>query len=107
MLIEHLADKFPDFMTNVPAIDDLQKFYKESKKRFDDEEDFKERSRARVVKLQAYDPESIAAWKVVVQVSRDNFQKIYNRLRISLTEKGESYYNDMIAPLIEELEQQG
>ena len=34
MLITHLMDNFPDFLTNRPPIGDLQKFYKESKVRF-------------------------------------------------------------------------
>ena len=43
MLIAHLQDKFPDYLTVSPPIGDLQKFYKESKARFDSEEDFKAR----------------------------------------------------------------
>ncbi|KAJ8953069.1 hypothetical protein NQ318_013411 [Aromia moschata] len=41
MLIAHLQDKFPDYLTKSPPINDLQAFYKESKKRFDEDEDFK------------------------------------------------------------------
>lgn len=33
MLIAHLQDKFPDYLTESPPIADLQAFYKESKKR--------------------------------------------------------------------------
>jgi Arginyl-tRNA synthetase len=33
MLIAHLQDKFPDYLTKSPPIADLQAFYKESKKR--------------------------------------------------------------------------
>ena len=43
MLIAHLQDKFPDYLTVSPPIGDLQKFYKESKTRFDSEEEFKAR----------------------------------------------------------------
>ena len=33
MLIAHLQDKFPDYVTKSPPISDLMSFYKESKKR--------------------------------------------------------------------------
>ena len=38
MLIAHLKDIFPDYATKSPPTSDLQAFYKESKKRFDDDE---------------------------------------------------------------------
>lgn len=44
MLIAHLQDKFPDYLTVSPPIGDLQAFYKESKKRFDADEEFKKRA---------------------------------------------------------------
>jgi len=45
MLISHMEDTYPDFMENLPDISDLDGFYKQAKKRFDEEEDFKIRSR--------------------------------------------------------------
>jgi arginyl-tRNA synthetase len=44
MLIAHLKDEFPDFEHVSPPISDLQAFYKASKKRFDDDEEFKKRA---------------------------------------------------------------
>lgn len=70
MLIAHLQDKFPDFQTKSPPISDLQAFYKESKKRFDEDELFKKRAYACVVKLQAIDPEYTKAWQLICDVSR-------------------------------------
>lgn len=70
MLIAHLQDKFPNYVTKSPPIGDLQAFYKESKKRFDEDEDFKKRAYACVVKLQAFDPEYTKAWQLICDVSR-------------------------------------
>merc|ERR1712117_12020 len=56
MLIAHLEDKFPDYLTVSPPIEDLQTFYREAKKRFDEDEPFKKRAYELVVKLQSYDP---------------------------------------------------
>lgn len=49
----------------------------ESKKRFDSEEDFKKRAYDCVVKLQAFDPDIIHAWKLICEVSRQG--KTYNK----------------------------
>ncbi len=70
MLIAHLQDKFPNYAEVAPPIGDLQAFYKESKKRFDSEEDFKTRAYECVVKLQRYEPNIIKAWKLICDVSR-------------------------------------
>jgi len=40
-------------------------------------------------------------------VSRQQFQKIYKRLDITNNEYGESFYNDMIPPLVKKLEEEG
>jgi arginyl-tRNA synthetase len=70
MLIAHLQDKFPNYLSVSPPIGDLQAFYKESKKRFDEDEDFKKRAYACVVKLQSFDPDIIKGWKLICDVSR-------------------------------------
>lgn len=48
MLIAHLKDEFPNFERESPPISDLQAFYKASKKRFDEDEEFKKRAHAEV-----------------------------------------------------------
>ena len=53
MLIEELNDKYPDFLTSSPDLGDLQTFYQNAKKRFDQEEDFKKKAQQNVVKLQS------------------------------------------------------
>lgn len=70
MLIAHLQDKFPDYLQKSPPISDLQAFYKESKKRFDEDEEFKKRAYSCVVKLQAHEPTYIQAWQLICDVSR-------------------------------------
>lgn len=104
MLIAHLNDKFPNFREVSPPIGDLQAFYKESKKRFDSDEDFKKRAYQCVVKLQSKEPDFINAWNLICDVSRKEFQKIYDRLQIkNLKERGESFYQDMMINVVKEL----
>ncbi|KAH8295257.1 hypothetical protein KR018_009250, partial [Drosophila ironensis] len=101
MLIAHLEDRFPNFLNESPPIGDLQMFYKESKKRFDEDEDFKKRAYSRVVSLQSGEPNSIKAWQLICNVSRKEFQTIYNRLDVSIEERGESFYQSRMLSVVE------
>ncbi|XP_066257384.1 arginine--tRNA ligase, cytoplasmic [Euwallacea similis] len=107
MLIAHLQDKFPDYLTKSPPISDLQAFYKESKKRFDEDEEFKKRAYASVVKLQSFDSNHVKAWKLICNVSRQDFQKIYDRLDIKIVERGESFYQTHMEKIVKELANAG
>merc|ERR1719253_2220524 len=107
MLIEHIKDNYPDFKTKPPPISDLQAFYKEARKRFEADASFKERSQKAVVALQAGDKVSRDAWQLICDISRKTFQVIYDELGVKLTERGESFYNAMIPPIIAELTDRG
>lgn len=69
-------DRFPDFATKPPPISDLQTFYKESKKRFDEDEEFKKRAYQAVVKLQAHEPVHIKGWQEICDISKREFSKV-------------------------------
>ncbi|XP_051734737.1 arginine--tRNA ligase, cytoplasmic [Ctenopharyngodon idella] len=107
MLIAHLQDKFPNYLSVSPPISDLQAFYKESKKRFDEDEEFKKRAYQCVVKLQSKEPDFIKGWNLICDVSRNEFQKIYDCLEIRIEERGESYYQDMMTAVVKEFEEKG
>eukprot|EP00804_Cyclotella_cryptica_P005201 CCRYP_014247-RA/>CCRYP_014247-RA protein AED:0.11 eAED:0.11 QI:0/0/0/1/1/1/2/0/813 len=107
MLIQYLKEEYPDFSGNVPNITDLTEFYKNAKQRFDESPEFKKISQLNVVQLQAGDRECREIWQVLCDVSRKEFEKVYNRLDITVQECGESFYNDKIPPVIEEFEQRG
>lgn len=70
MLITLLQDKFPDYKTVSPPINDLQQFYKQSKVLFDSDPEFKKRAYECVVKLQSMSPDHVQAWKLICDVSR-------------------------------------
>lgn len=85
-------------------IKDLAEFYKSAKKEFDSDNQFQEAARQEVVKLQAGDKESVRAWKTICELSRREFQLIYDRLNIrNLQERGESFYNPMLGPIVSRL----
>jgi arginyl-tRNA synthetase len=60
-----------------------------------------------VVKLQSGDEACLQGWKMLCELSRKEFQKIYDRLDISLVEQGESFYNPMLQPMVQELKEKG
>ncbi|XP_041656824.1 arginine--tRNA ligase, cytoplasmic [Cheilinus undulatus] len=107
MLIAHLQDTFPDYLTVSPPISDLQAFYKKSKKRFDEEEDFKKRAYQCVVRLQSKEPDFIKAWNLICDVSRKEFQRVYDCLDITIIERGESFYQDLMTEVVKEFDEKG
>jgi arginyl-tRNA synthetase len=109
MLIAYLREAYPDALTTADALDigDLVSFYKKAKIRFDEDEEFKENARQEVVKLQAGAEDSLAAWNLLCQQSRREFEVIYDLLNIQLTERGESFYNPLLPLVVEDLDKAG
>ncbi|HEY9697967.1 MAG TPA: arginine--tRNA ligase [Trichocoleus sp.] len=109
MLITYLRESYPNALTQADALDlgDLTAFYKRAKQRFDEDEAFRETSRQEVVKLQSGDPETLKAWKLLCEQSRQEFQVIYDLLDIKVTERGESFYNSFLPKVVEDLDKAG
>ncbi|WP_070963537.1 arginine--tRNA ligase [Vibrio sonorensis] len=91
-------------------LSDLEAFYRESKKLYDEDEDFAQRARSYVVKLQSGDEYCAEMWKKLVDVTMIQNQRNYDRLNVSLTREhvmGESMYNDMLPPIVADLQEKG
>jgi arginyl-tRNA synthetase len=110
MLIEHLLDVGPDSAEAALLTTDPNAFYQAARRKFETEPEFTERARSRLVRLQAGDPDTLAIWQRLVDISREYLHQVYTRLRVSLTDddiRGESFYNDMLAGTVGELEERG
>jgi arginyl-tRNA synthetase len=109
MLITYLGEVCPEALTTADALDlgDLVAFYKQAKQRFDEDPEFQEKSRQEVVRLQSGDENSKRAWQLLCDQSRREFQVIYDLLDIRLTERGESFYNPLLAQVVEDLDRLG
>ncbi|CAK9328276.1 unnamed protein product [Citrullus colocynthis] len=108
MLIEFLFERFPNWEeVTETAIGDLQTFYKASKQRFDSDPAFKERAQQAVVLLQGGEAKYRKAWAQICEISRNEFNRVYERLGVELEEKGESFYNPYIPNVIKELTDKG
>jgi arginyl-tRNA synthetase len=109
MLIADMQEKVPEVFKGTKETDltELMGWYKESKKRFDEDPEFKKRAQLQVVKLQSGDPETGAAWVVICDISRRSYQEIYHLLDIKIVERGESFYNPYLAEVVDDLDKKG
>jgi arginyl-tRNA synthetase len=110
MLIEHMIDLGEAQAAAALGIGQLAQFYKAARAKFDSDPAFADRSRGRVVALQAGDPQTLLQWRALVDLSTRYFETIYATLGITLQHGdivGESFYNDQLAPLAHELEASG
>lgn len=92
------------------AMSNLNRLYKASRTLFDSDEEFKTRARARVVDLQAGEPETLALWQRFVDESKIYFYSVFNKLDMDIQDPdvvGESGYNDMLVETCKLLEDSG
>ncbi|WP_038908076.1 arginine--tRNA ligase [Dickeya oryzae] len=109
MLIAHLEDVQNDSTQNL-ELADLEAFYREAKKQYDDDEAFAERARGYVVKLQSGDEYCRSMWRKLVDITMVQNQRSYDRLNVSLTPEnvmGESLYNAMLPDIVADLKAKG
>lgn len=110
MLIEHLVDIGEAEAAQHLSLGDLDAFYKQARAAFDASDELRERSRQRVVALQAGDPETLRLWNLLVEVSAAHFKTVYDRLGVLLNDgdlMGESAYNDLLPEVIRRLDELG
>jgi arginyl-tRNA synthetase len=107
--IEHLVE-LGAVQDRIPPLDELDALYKEATAKFAADPDFAERARARVVKLQRRDPETIAFWQRLVDSSEEYWTELYGKLGVLLTNDdivGESYYDQLLPDVVDRLTSAG
>jgi len=106
MLIEHFLE-----CDHIDVGDiDLTDFYKDARYKFDNSEDFANRSRERVVKLQSKESETLELWKELVDISLLHFNEVYRMLNVLLNDDnlaGESIYEELLPEVVQRLDDQG
>jgi arginyl-tRNA synthetase len=116
MLIQYL-DEHPDapwhadqLDAGTDAIEALDGLYRAARALFDADPAFADHSRSRVVALQAGDPDTVGTWRAIIAESQTAFNALYARLGVLLTDDdaaGESFYNPMLADVVDELQRRG
>lgn len=92
------------------ALSDLEGFYRDAKKHYDEDEVFAERARSYVVKLQGGDEYFRQMWRQLVDITMSQNQITYDRLNVTLTRDdvmGESLYNPMLPGIVADLKAKG
>lgn len=108
MLIAELEEQLGADREAGMALKDLEVFYQQAKKHFDDDAAFADKARNYVVRLQSGDQAILALWQQFKEVSLHHSSEIYQQLNVTLTDddvRGESFYNDELAPLVADLQQ--
>ncbi|CUX96004.1 Arginine--tRNA ligase [Candidatus Gullanella endobia] len=109
MLIAFL-EKIQDNNEIKIELSNLENFYRDAKKYYDEDPEFSERARDYVVKLQNGDEYCRYMWKKLVDITMTQNQKIYDRLNVTLTSAdvmGESLYNEMLPGIVSDLKAKG
>ena len=101
-LVAHLDDIGED----ADRLADLESFYAQASKRFDDDADFADRARQAVVNLQNGDGATTRRWQRYIDISMSHCQAVYDALGVSLRPehvRGESAYNADLDGIIQDL----
>lgn len=110
MLLAELENQMNSGEQAELALKDLEVFYQQAKKHFDEDSSFADKAREYVVRLQSGDTHLLNLWQSFRAVSLKHSEEIYQLLAVSLNAshtQGESAYNEYLAPLVANLEQQG
>jgi len=109
MLLEHLLDVQQQGAAGLdPSA--ITEFYQAARTKFDADPSFADRARARVVRLQSGEPETLALWAEFVESSKRYMTTVFERLGVELVDadvRGESFFNDKLPGIAAELEARG
>ncbi len=108
MLIEHLCDEHAE--GRAASVAELVAAYQAARARFDADPAFAARARHRVVLLQTGDPDTLALWQGLIDVSVAHFGTLYDMLGVTLRPEdvaGESRYNAALPAVVADLERLG
>jgi arginyl-tRNA synthetase len=107
MLIAYLEEMGED---GSGSLKDLEQFYKDAKKRFDEDAAFADKAREYVVKIQSGDAHCLTLWKKFIDISLGHCEEVYEKLDVNLTRedvRAESFYNDSLAKVLTDLDKAG
>ncbi len=108
MLIAYLEELGED--NKRQNLQDLEQFYRDAKVRFDESQEFANRAREYVVKIQQGDTHCLRLWREFIDVSLGHCEEVYSKLGVKLTKddvRAESFYNPMLPKVIDTLKDRG
>jgi arginyl-tRNA synthetase len=89
-------------------IAEMERLYKLINARSETDPQILDAARRELVKLQSGDAENLGIWRQMIALSESQFQRVYSRLGVKFDYSlGESFYNDRLKPVVDELAAQG
>ena len=108
ILIVGYRECLTDDERNNLTVANLEKCYVLSAAKAKESEDWKNKCREELVKLQQGDAANLALWKRFIEISIGEFERMYAKLGIKFdTYRGESYYNTMMPGIVDALLKMG
>ena len=109
ILIKGYRECLTDEERNNLTVANLEKCYVLSAAKAKEEDGvWKDACRAELVKLQQGDADNLALWKKFIDISIAEFERMYAKLGVKFdTYRGESYYNDAMPGVVENLVKAG
>ncbi len=111
MLIAHLEDMLNQGVDlESVALADLESFYRDAKRCFDEDAEFADKARDYVVKLQGGDTHCNKLWQMFIETSVKHSEEVYQKLNVTLRHTdimAESAYNDALPGIISLLKEKG
>lgn len=94
-----------DLLDNKINISQLMEMYQKAKELSKTDDNFKNEVKKYILLLQSGNKEYLKLWEIICQISRNDYEQIYKTLNIKpIQEFGESFYNQFIPSIIENLE---
>jgi arginyl-tRNA synthetase len=89
-------------------VEELARLYRKVRQLMDQQPDVNSAVLAETAKLHAGDPENRRLWEQFLPFCEDEIERVYRRLDVQFDHTlGESFYEDRLAPLVEELTRRG
>jgi arginyl-tRNA synthetase len=89
-------------------VEEMERVYKAVNQQCEQDETVLKACRNELVRLQSGDTENRKIWESMIQLSRGEFDRIYQRMDVGFdVTLGESFYNDRLISLVNELEDAG
>jgi arginyl-tRNA synthetase len=103
MILHGWKTRLDEAALEADPISELLRIYREVNAATKDDPAVLETCKSELVKLQAGDAENLAIWQQCIEVSKRGLEKIYDTLDVRFDHwLGESFYNDRLAPLVDE-----
>ena len=108
LLIQGYRAFLTDAERDALTVEALERVYVQSYNRSKEDPSWLEVCKAELVKLQQGDAENRAIWERFIAISRNEFDRVYQRLDVTFDlTRGESYYNDALPETIQTLQEKG